>query len=83
MVFAYLKHNNLQRENGQNWSIKLRYAHFKELLLVEMLEQPIRMLKMSVAQFYAEILISVWVGVPCIANTGSKQILMHISYLQQ
>ena len=33
--------------------------------------------------FYAEILISVWVGVPCIANTGSKQILMHISYLQQ
>ena len=59
MVFAYLKHNNLQRENGQNWSIKLRYAHFKELLLVEMLEQPIRMLKMSVAQFYAEILITV------------------------
>ena len=44
---------------------------------------PLLQLLQATVGFYAEILISVWVGVPCIANTGSKQILMHISYLQQ
>ena len=48
------KHQTRSWSYKQNLSINLSYAHFRALLFIEILEQPIRMLKMSVAQFYTK-----------------------------
>ena len=46
--------SNLEQTQKQNLSVNLHCAHFRAILLVEILEQQIRMLETSVAYYYAE-----------------------------